>query len=70
MNATEELGAALRSARMGKALTQRELAELIGATHTAVSAAELGRHELGAVKFIRWARATGTDLDTLASGIE
>jgi transcriptional regulator with XRE-family HTH domain len=60
----------LREARRAKGLQQIELAQLVGVTHQTISAAENGRQELGASKFVRWARACDVDLAWLAEGIK
>jgi transcriptional regulator with XRE-family HTH domain len=60
----------LREARRAKGILQIDLAELVGVTHQTISAAENGKHELSASKFVRWARACDVDLAWLAEDIK
>lgn len=70
MSREAALAVNLAAARRHARLTQTQLAERIGVTHSTVSATEAGKHELGATKLIRWARACNVSLVALAEGVE
>lgn len=59
----------LREARLRKGLDQATLARAVGVTHQTISAVENGRQELGAAKFVRWARACDASLEWLAEDV-
>jgi transcriptional regulator with XRE-family HTH domain len=63
------LGSYLREARLAARLEQIELAERVGVSRSAVSNYETGKTEPNASTFVRWAQATGADLNWLAGGV-
>lgn len=64
------LGAAIRSLRLERGLTQEDLAEGAGLHTTNVSDVERGRRNIGVVNFDRLAAALSVDLATLMREVQ
>ncbi|WP_442922780.1 helix-turn-helix domain-containing protein [Microbacterium sp. TNHR37B] len=59
----------LSETRRLSGLTTRELAALIGVSHSAIARWERGEGEPSASQFVRWARATRQPLDQMIEGL-
>ena len=64
------LGRSVRKRREAKALTQEVLAELAGLDRTYISAVERGGRNLSLSSIARIAKALGTTISELTSGID
>lgn len=65
----QALIATLRDARIAKALSQQDLAQVLGLPQQFVSRVEVGSRRLDAVELVDYAKALGLDVTKLIGGI-
>lgn len=64
------IGLNIAAERKRKALTQEQLAEIVGTTKNTISLTELGKQNLTILKFLAIAKALGISLDELVKNTQ